>query len=76
MHYLAAAVLPACLISSPSSIFLHPMIQNENVESVVQTLLASSTVLNAIIDENISAQYPQTHTYSVRRGLALQHFSL
>ena len=55
------------------------IIQNENVESVAQTLLASSTVLNALsinTTHQLSAQYPQTRTNnSVCRGLALQCFS-
>ena len=56
--------------------FQHALIQNENVESVVQTLLAIECLFKNKIPHQLSAQYPQTHTYSVRRGLALQRFSL
>ena len=51
MQVSAATVLPACLICAISVIFLHMQvikIQNENVDSVVQTLLASSIIMERI----------------------------
>ena len=75
----AAAVLPACLIISVQFSWQYIFTcdnSNENVEFVYRHYRMLYRLFKNKILHQLSAQYPQTYTCSVRRGLALQHFAL